>query len=475
MDINQVRKSFLEFFEEKDHLVISSSSLVPHDDPTLLLTSAGMVQIKPYFMGEAVSPNPRLASCQKCFRTTDIESVGDDHHLTFFEMLGNFSVGDYFKKEAIGWAWEFVTERIKLPTEKLWITVFTDDDEAENYWKAIGVPSERIIRCGEKSNFWGPAGETGPCGPCSEIHYDFGEEFSCGPDCDVECGCGRYLEIWNLVFTQYNQDSAGKRHPLPKPNIDTGMGLERTVAILQSKKTVYETDAFSPLIECIAKISGREYGSDKALDKSFRVIAEHGRAVTFLIADGVIPGNEGRGYVLRRILRRAARYGRNLGMHFAFLTKVSEVVIAGMGHQYAELENNRELILSVVNQEEEKYDQTLNAGLNKLEEIIDQLKHKGVLVIPGSEVFKLYDTCGFPIETATEIAAENGLTVDVPGFETEMNHQRERARGSKKFGLDDKSSLQIYERITTAPTVFVGHKDASVQTNIVGLIVDGQS
>ena len=287
---DEIRSLYLKFFEEKGHLVVPSSSLIPHGDPTLLLTTAGMVQFKPYFLGEVEPPSRRLASCQKSFRTTDIESVGDANHLTLFEMLGNFSIGDYFKKEAITWAWEFVTERLKLPKSQLWITIFLDDDEAFSVWRGLGVPAERIIRFGEKDNFWGPAGSSGPCGPCSEIHYDFGTDVGCRqPTCALGCRCGRFSEIWNLVFTQFNQDTEGKRTLLPRPNIDTGMGLERITCVIQGKLSVYETDIFAPLIETVARISGREYGADAATDVNIRTVAEHGRAITFLIADGVMP------------------------------------------------------------------------------------------------------------------------------------------------------------------------------------------
>jgi len=294
MTSDEIRTAFLSFFEEKGHKVIPSSSLIPHGDPTLLLTSAGMVQFKPYFLGEAVPPSPRLASCQKCFRTTDIESVGDPSHLTFFEMLGNFSVGDYFKPEAIGWAWEFVTQRLAIPPERLWITIFLDDDESFHIWRETGVPESRILRFGEADNFWGPAGDSGPCGPCSEIHYDFGEEFGCGKaSCAPGCDCGRFSEIWNLVFTQYNQDREGNRTLLPKPNIDTGMGLERTAAVMQGKTSVYETDLFAPLLECISGLTGQKYGTDSDTDNAMRIVAEHSRGIAFLIADGVMPSNEG--------------------------------------------------------------------------------------------------------------------------------------------------------------------------------------
>ncbi|MBM2832137.1 MAG: alanyl-tRNA synthetase, partial [Dehalococcoidia bacterium] len=301
MDSKQLRALFLRFFEEKGHSVLPSSSLIPHGDPTLLLTTAGMVQIKPYFLGLATPPNPRLASCQKCFRTTDIDRVGDSSHLTFFEMLGNFSVGDYFKKEAIAWAWELVTGRLGIPAGRLWVSIFLDDDEAFGYWRQLEVPAERIVRLGEKDNFWGPAGDSGPCGPCSEIHYDFGPEHGCGkPDCRPGCSCGRFVEIWNLVFTQYDQDREGKRTLLPKPNIDTGMGLERLAVVMQGGRSVYDTDLFRPLLEQVSRMTGKQYGGDEKTDTAIRVVAEHSRGITFLIADGVIPGNEGRGYVLRR-------------------------------------------------------------------------------------------------------------------------------------------------------------------------------
>jgi len=310
MNSDEIRAAFLSFFEGKGHKIIPSSSLIPKGDPTLLLTSAGMVQFKPYFLGEAVPPNPRLASCQKCFRATDIELVGDSGHLTFFEMLGNFSVGDYFKQETINWAWEFVTQHLHLPPQRLWITIFLDDEESFHYWQKLGVPEERILRFGEEDNFWGPVGNSGPCGPDTEIFYDFGEEVGCGkPSCAPNCACGRFNEIGTLVFMQYNQDKEGIRTLLPKPSIDTGMGLERTAAVMQGKTSIYETDLFAPLLECISKLAKAKYGADSDVDNTMRVIAEHSRGITFLIGDGVTPSNEGQGYVLRRLLRRAALFG----------------------------------------------------------------------------------------------------------------------------------------------------------------------
>ena len=370
MNSNEIREAFLLFFESKGHRRMPSSSLVPKGDPTLLLTTAGMVQFKPYFTGEAVPPNPRLTSCQKCFRTTDIDSVGDTQHLTFFEMLGNFSIGNYFKKEAIEWAWEFVTQRLKLDPDRLWVTIFTDDDEAFDCWRRIGFPASKIKRFGEKHNFWGPAGDTGPCGPCSEIHYDLGEKVGCGKsDCGPNCECGRFTEIWNLVFTQYDQRSDGSRLPLPKPNIDTGMGLERTAAAMQGVTTVYETDRFAPLIASVARLAGKRYGEDEATDKAMRVVAEHARAVTFLIADGVMPSNEGRGYVLRRVLRRAAVFGKKLELE-GFLSELAKAVIDQMKPIYPELKREREFILSTIAAEEGRFEQTLNAGMNQLEELL---------------------------------------------------------------------------------------------------------
>ncbi|MGA2367528.1 MAG: alanine--tRNA ligase [Dehalococcoidia bacterium] len=467
---DEIRTEFLNFFTEKKHKVIPSSPLIPHGDPTLLLTTAGMVQVKPYFLGLAVPPNPRLASCQKCFRTTDVESVGDNKHLTFFEMLGNFSVGDYFKKEAIKWAWEFVVERLQLPPEKLWVTVFLDDDEAFNIWKGIGFPQNRIVRLGEKDNFWGPAGDSGPCGPCSEIHYDFGEKYGCGkPDCDPSCSCGRFSEIWNLVFTEYNQDREGRRTKLPKPNIDTGMGLERIVAAVNGNPTVYETDLFVPLIEKIRSITGKKGVIDETIDRSFKVIAEHSRGITFLIADGVLPSNEGRGYVLRRILRRACFLGRKLGIEKPFMSEMAKVVVDRMGSIYPELVNNRKLIFDIIKNEEEKFEITLDAGINLCEKAISEAKSQNRNCLLNEEVFKFWDTYGFPLELSAEIAMEHGLTVDRAGYELEMEKQRERARASHKFNTQVSSGSAIDSK-SLEPTEFVGYEELSTSARIVQII-----
>ena len=430
MTSDQVRQAFLDFFKEKEHKIIPSASLIPKElDATLTFTTAGMVPFKNYFLGRVKPPSPRLASCQKCFRVSDIEAVGDSTHLTFFEMLGNFSVGDYFKKEAIAWGWEFVTKWLKLSQERLWVTIYLDDDESFGYWRDVGVPEDRILRFGEEDNYWGPAGDTGPCGPCSEIHYDFGEDVGCGkPDCKPNCDCGRFSEIWNLVFTQYNQDKKGKRAPLPSPNIDTGMGLERTAAAVQDKPSVYETDLFAPLIKKVAELSGKKYGANDADDKAIRVVAEHGRGIAFLIADGVMPGKGGQGHVLRRLLRRTSLFGRRLGLDKPFINEMTESTIKLMGHVYPELKQRRELIKQVVESEEARFGETLSTGLELLDNIMGERETSKAGEISGEQAFKLYDTYGFPVELTAEIAKEQGLTVNVEDFKKEMEEQRERAR-----------------------------------------------
>jgi len=473
MTNDEVRAAFLSFFEQRGHKVIPSSSLIPRGDPTLLLTSAGMVQFKPYFLGEASPPSPRLASCQKCFRTTDIESVGDPGHLTFFEMLGNFSIGDYFKREAIDWAWEFVTQRLGLPPQRLWITIFLDDDESFGYWREVGVPEERLLRFGEEDNFWGPAGDSGPCGPCSEIHYDFGEEFGCGkPSCGPNCDCGRFSEIWNLVFTQYNQDKEGRRTLLPKPNIDTGMGLERTAAVVQGKTSVYESDLFVPLLECISKLAKVKYGSDNAVDNAMRIIAEHSRGIAFLIADGVIPSNEGRGYVLRRLLRRTALFGRRLGLDKPFLAETARTTVEQMGHIYPEIVQRQDFIIKAIELEEARFSDTLDIGLELLDGIMAEAASKGGNEISGEQAFKLYDTYGFPIELTTEIAADRGFSVDLEGFEREMKKQREQARKGYKVKVSKGGVVEIVG-VLKIPTKasFVGYHNLRHKTSIFSLFV----
>ncbi|MBA7507210.1 Alanine--tRNA ligase [subsurface metagenome] len=480
---DELRQFFLRFFEDRGHKIIPGSSLIPRGDPTLLLTTAGMAQFKPYFLGLEKPPSPRLVSCQKCFRNTDIDSVGDTKHLTFFEMLGNFSIGDYFKREAIAWAWEFVTEHLKLPKERLWATVYLDDDEAFNYWREVGIPAEKILRFGEEDNFWGPAGDSGPCGPCSEIHYDLGVEAGCGrPECKPNCDCGRFSEIWNLVFTQYDQSPDGKRTPLPKPNIDTGMGLERTAVVMQGKYSVYETDLFLPLIQRICRLTGKCCGKSDSDDRAIRIIAEHGRGIPFLIADGVLPSNEGRGYVLRRVLRRASLFARRMGLDKPFLNEVAEVAIDRMGDIYPELTVNQDLIGEVIKAEEERFINTLDSGLNLVERLINEALEQGREWLQGEEVFKLHDTFGFPQELTAEIAKEKGLSIDWEGFQAEMEKQRERARAAgitvtlhvpdTTIEIPPVSEWNI--QVTMPVGKFVGYETTSCEALIVGLRVKGQ-
>ena len=476
MTADELRALFLNFFKEKGHDIIPGASLIPHGDPTLLFTSAGMVPLKPYYLGELVPPNVRLTSCQKSFRTTDIELVGDPSHLTFFEMLGNFSIGDYFKRETIGWAWEFATQHLGFAPERLWATIYLDDEESFRYWREAGVPEARIRRFGEEHNYWGPAGDTGPCGPCSEIHYDFGEEFGCGqPSCEPNCECGRFSEIWNLVFTQYDQQEDGTRILLPRPNIDTGMGLERTLAILQGKKSVYETGLFTPLLEGVARLCGQKYGSDDETDNAMRVVVEHGRALTFLIADGVIPGNEGRGYVLRRLLRRAALFGRRLGLDKPFLTGIAKATADLMGHVYPEIRQRQDFITKSIELEEARFSGTLSAGLELLDDVVGGLSGKGEREISGKQAFKLYDTYGFPVELTGEIAKGRGFSVDLKGFEQEMEKQRRKARAGHKFEMTEKTVAGLHAQFDIEKTDFVGHQNLKCESAVIHLLADNKS
>ncbi|PPD58136.1 alanine--tRNA ligase [Dehalogenimonas etheniformans] len=469
---DQLRALFLEYFAEKAHKILPSSSLIPHGDPTLLLTTAGMVQFKPYFLGKEKPPASRLTTCQKCFRTTDIDSVGDASHLTFFEMLGNFSIGDYFKKEAIDFAWEFVTQRLKIPADRLWTTVYLDDDEAVKFWQAKGVQDNRIVRLGEKDNFWGPAGDSGPCGPCSEIHYDFGEGVGCRqPDCGPACKCGRFCEIWNLVFVQFDQDKSGSRIPLKNPSIDTGMGLERLTTIMQGKSGVYQTDRFDYLLDKVATVSGKKYGSSPEIDRAMRIVAEHSRSITFLIADGVIPSNEGRGYVLRRLLRRTALFGRNLGLDKPFMVPLVETVIERMSPVYPELAARRNFITELVAREESRFAETLITGMRLLEEMMVSeaalLRRK----ITGEQAFKLYDTYGFPLDLTSEISSAAGFEVDAEGFNYEMSQQKEKARASHKFEL----SKEAHARHSFSTTCFTGYDTLSQYATVDGILKNNSS
>ena len=431
---NQIRKLYLDYFKDKhQHTVVESSSLVP-DNPTVLLTTAGMLQFLPIFLGIVKSPyDPaRATSCQKCARAggkdSDIENVGrTPRHHTFFEMLGNFSFGDYYKKEIIPWAWEFVTEVLKLDKNRLWITIFETDDEAYEIWRSVGVPAERIKRKGKKDNFWGPPGASGSCGPCSEIHYDLGEQYSCGhPNCGIDtCECDRWVEIWNLVFTELYQDEEGNQSPLESKNVDTGMGLERITMVCQGVASTFETDLLKPIMDKVSEMSGVPYKKSEKTDISLRIITDHARCVTFLISDGVIPGNEGRSYVLRMILRRALRHGKILGMDLPFLYKLVDVVIENYGEAYPDLIKNRTKIIDTIKKEEERFGQTLDRGYKMLSEFIYDKKD-----IDGESAFRLYDTFGFPLELTKEIAQENGLNVDEDGYKKAMQEQKDRAKAA---------------------------------------------
>ena len=554
MNGDQIRDSFIRFFESKGHQHMPSASLIPAGDPTLLFTSAGMVPFKPFFMGEQTPPSKRLTSSQKSFRTTDIDEVGDHKHLTFFEMLGNFSIGDYFKEGAVGFCWELVTELFKLEPERLYVTIHLDDEEAFAIWRdQVGVPVERIYRYGDKDNWWGPAGNEGPTGPCSEVHYDGGSEKGCHdgrmmpPEaltaqfrkdlesgdsspidgCHPNCDCERFVELWNLVFMQFYQDTAGGRTPLPAPSVDTGMGLERAMVILQGKDNIYETDLFVPIIDRVGQLTGKTYGTATDTDYAMRVVVEHARAAAFLIGDGVVPGNEGRGYVLRRVIRRAIRYGRQLGLEEAFLTEVVEAVIPQFSAVYKELSENHEFIQRVISLEEERFAEAIQTGLPLLEDGFipirklllanpklgdidiaaidatlqsDEIAHAaghGTLEIVGealkknlpsgmenqsrffgtlsdAETFVLYDTYGLPPELTAEIAKEHGLEVDMEGFEREMDARKEQSRSSGSFS----GSMEIqtsYSDLGLSSSEFVGYELTEQESKIVAILSGGVS
>ena len=445
---NELRTSFLKFFESKGHLILPSASLIPQDDPTLLLIGAGMAPFKPFFTGKLAPPNLRVVTCQKCIRTGDIENVGRTaRHHTFFEMLGNFSFGDYFKKESIAWGWEYLTQVLKMPKEQLWVTIYPEDDEAFDIWRNdIGVPEERIIRL--EDNFWeiGP----GPCGPCSEIYVDLGEERGCGsPDCKVGCDCDRYLEIWNHVFTQFNKELDGSYTPLEKKNIDTGAGLERIASVLQDKKSNFETDLLFPIVKFAADIAGVRYGDKEKTDISLKVIADHARSITFMVGDGILPSNEGRGYVLRRVLRRAVRHAKLLGIKRLFLSDAVDVVIGMFGEHYTQLIEKAAFIKKVIEIEEQRFADTLEQGTELLNEEIAKLKASESKVLDGNIGFKLYDTFGFPRELTQEILLENGFELDDKIFDEAMQDQRERAR-SARADNDDKNLVLDFAGLDTS-------------------------
>ena len=439
---NEIRKAFIEFFRDKHQSTeVPSSSLVP-DNPTVLLTTAGMLQFLPYYLGLEKPPfePARAVSCQKCARAggkdSDIENVGrTPRHHTFFEMLGNFAFGDYYKKEVIPWSWDFVTNYLKLDSKRLWITIYETDDEAYDIWtKDVGIAPERVIRKGKKDNFWGPPGATGSCGPCSEIHYDLGEHLKCSDDCSIAtCECDRWVEIWNLVFTELFQDEEGNQTPLEKKNVDTGMGLERIAMVVQGKDSTFETDLLKPILDKVSEMSKVPYKKDSKTDISLRIITDHARCVTFMINDGVTPGNEGRSYVLRMILRRALRHGKLLGLELPFLSEIVDTVISQYKETYPDLEKNAEKIKSIIKQEEERFKITLDRGYKLLEDLIQNSNR-----IDGENAFKLYDTFGFPLELTIEIAAEKGVSVDTEGYKEEMQKQKEKAKSAAhKISLTD--------------------------------------
>ena len=472
---NEIRKLYLNYFKDKhQHTIVESSSLVP-DNPTVLLTTAGMLQFLPIFLGIVKSPYdpPRAASCQKCARAggkdSDIENVGrTPRHHTFFEMLGNFSFGDYYKKEIIPWAWEFVTEVLKLDKDRLWITIFETDDEAYEIWRSVGVPAERIKRKGKKDNFWGPPGASGSCGPCSEIHYDLGEQYKCDDPrgCGIDtCECDRWVEIWNLVFTELYQDEEGNQSPLDSKNVDTGMGLERITMVCQGVASTFETDLLRPILDKVCEMSGVPYKKSEKTDISLRIITDHARCVTFLISDGVIPGNEGRSYVLRMILRRALRHGKILGMDLPFLYKLVDVVVDNYGEAYPDLVKNKAKIVDTIKREEERFNKTLDRGYKLLDEFIVNKKD-----IDGENAFKLYDTYGFPLELTKEIAQENGLKVDEEGYKSAMQEQKERAKAAtaKLSVTGDMKYAKIEDEVGS--TEFVGYSENEADAKILATV-----
>jgi alanyl-tRNA synthetase len=478
---NEIRQSFLQFFADHGHTVVPSSSLVPRDDPTLLFTNAGMVQFKDVFLGRESRPYTRAATSQKCMRAggkhNDLENVGRTaRHHTFFEMLGNFSFGDYFKIDAIAYAWAFLTQTLGLPRERLYVSIYQDDDEAFKIWRTqVGVQAERIFRFGEKDNFWA-MGDTGPCGPCSEIFYDHGPELSCGrASCTVGCDCDRYVEIWNLVFMQFERDLSGQLTPLPRPSIDTGMGLERITAVLQDVHSNYDTDLLRPIIRFVEELISKRYGADEAHDVSMRVIADHARATSFLLSDGVLPSNEGRGYVLRRIIRRAARHGKLLGFGEPFFYKVLEAVADDMGGVYAELNASRQFAANVTLHEEERFAYTLETGMRVLARVSAEVRQRGEALIPGEEVFKLYDTYGFPLDLTEEIVRDQGLALDLTGFERAMDHQREQARAAWK-GSGEEAVNPVYPTLAKrlGSTRFLGYDTLEAQGRVLAILKNDQ-
>ena len=469
--LNELRKMYLDFFESKGHLVMKSFSLIPQNDKSLLLINAGMAPLKPYFTGQEIPPRRRVTTCQKCIRTGDIENVGKTaRHGTFFEMLGNFSFGDYFKHEAIAWSWEFLTKTLEIPADRLYPSVYQDDDEAFDIWnKEIGVDKDRIFRFGKEDNFWEHG--AGPCGPCSEIYYDRGEKYGCGkPGCTVGCDCDRYIEIWNNVFTQFNNDGNGNYEELENKNIDTGMGLERLATVMQDVDSIFDVDTIKAIRDEVCKYANVEYETEYKKDVSIRVITDHIRSVTFMVSDGIMPSNEGRGYVLRRLLRRAARHGRLLGIKGAFLAKLSEVVIRESKDGYPELADKKDYILKLIATEEENFNKTIDQGLSILNDMMSEMETEKKTVLSGENTFKLYDTYGFPIDLTIEILEEKGFTVDEEGFKKAMEVQRQKARDAREETNYMGADVTIYQSIDAAiESKFVGYHDLTHDSKVTVL------
>ena len=472
--VNQLRKMFLEFFESKGHLAMKSFSLVPHNDKSLLLINSGMAPLKPYFTGAEIPPRTRVSTCQKCIRTGDIENVGKTaRHGTFFEMLGNFSFGDYFKNEAIEWSWEFLTEVVGLDPDRLYPSIYEEDEEAFEIWnKKMGIPAERIFRFGKADNFWEHG--SGPCGPCSEIYYDRGEKYGCGsPDCTVGCECDRYMEIWNNVFTQFDNDGHGHYSELEQKNIDTGMGLERLASVVQDVDSIFDVDTLKALRDHICRLADTEYGKDAQADISIRVITDHTRSVTFMISDGIMPSNEGRGYVLRRLLRRACRHGRLLGIEGSFIPELAQTVIEGSKDGYPELEEKKDFILKMIAKEEDQFNKTIDQGLGILAEMTAKMEAEQTTTLSGADAFKLYDTYGFPIDLTKEILEEKGMQVDEEGFHASMEVQRKTARAARGETNYMGADVTVYESIDPSITsTFVGYENLAWKSPITVLTSD---
>ena len=470
--VNELRRMFLEFFEKKGHLKMNSFSLVPHNDNSLLIINSGMAPLKPYFTGQEIPPSTRVCTCQKCIRTGDIDNVGKTaRHGTFFEMLGNFSFGDYFKEEAIPWAWEFLTETVGIPADRLYPSVYVDDNEAYEIWnKKMNIAPERIFKFGKEDNFWEHG--SGPCGPCTEIYFDRGEKYGCGkPTCTVGCDCDRYMEVWNVVFSQFNNDGKGHYTDLEQKNIDTGMGLERLAVAVQDVDSIFDVDTLLALRNKVCEIAGKKYKENEKNDVSIRVITDHIRSATFMISDGIMPSNEGRGYVLRRIIRRADRHGKLLGIDGAFLVGLAKAVIAGSKDGYPELAEKQDFILSVIEQEEEKFEKTINQGLEILEGIQKDMEAKGVKTMSGEDAFKLYDTYGFPIDLTKEILEEKGMDIDEEAFKQAMKVQKDTARNARKTTSYMGADATVYEQIDPAiNSEFIGYDKTEAEGKIVALV-----